>query len=53
MAETKRIKNKKTVPKKTITAYAVIRVIMIVLVCLILLLGIVGRITHYFNIHFK
>lgn len=53
MAKTQKIKNKKIAKKKPITAYAVVRVIMITLVCSILILGIVAKIMHYFNIHFK
>ena len=53
MAKAQRIKNKKTVKKKTITVYTVIRVIMITLVSSLLILGIIARIMHYFNIHWK
>ncbi len=43
----------KTKSKKPITAYAVIRVLMIILVCLILLIGIVAKVIHYFEFHWK
>ena len=43
----------KTKSKKPITAYAVIRIIVITLVCIILILGIVAKIIHYFEFHWK
>lgn len=53
MPKPQRIKKKKIAKKKPITAYTVFCVIMITLVCLILIVGIVAKVIHYFNIHWK
>lgn len=51
MAKSKKITTKKTAIKKSITVYAVVRVILITLACSIMILGIVVRFIHYFNNH--
>ncbi|SNB43707.1 hypothetical protein LVDJXP189_540030 [Flavobacterium psychrophilum] len=51
MAKQKIKKMNKPKSKKPITAYTIIRAILITLACIILILGIVGRIHHFFNNH--